>query len=114
MPSDSMTPTLNPGEFILVDTWAYRIESPSKGDVVVFLYAPNKEWLVKRIGTWPSGDLTESGQYYLLGDNSPASRDSRYFGGIPEAQIAGKVRLVLLGIDSDRRILPESLLRRVD
>ncbi len=113
VPSDSMMPTLNPGEFILVDTWTNRTQSPVTDDVVVLRYEPEKEWLVKRISTWPDGNLINSGQYYVLGDNSATSRDSRFFGGISESEIVGKVRLVLLGIDHKQRIMKSSLLREV-
>jgi len=114
VPSDSMAPTLNPGEFILVDTWAYRGHPPEQGDVVVFHYSEEMQWLVKRVGTWPDGKLAKNNEYYLLGDNAISSHDSRYFGGVTGNRIIGKVKLVLLGIDHDHQIVIDSFLKAVD
>ncbi len=105
VPSMSMYPTLKPGQFILVDTWAYNEKSINLGDIVVFKQTETvtKEqatWLVKRIANWPQGQLQHNGLFYLLGDNSGASHDSRRFGGIKQENIVGKVKLVLLGIDN--------------
>ena len=32
-----MQPTLEPGDVILVDTWAYRNQAPQLGDIIIFL-----------------------------------------------------------------------------
>lgn len=99
VPSPSMQPTLEPGDIILVDTWAYQERSPQQKDVAIFHHKSNNQWLVKRIGTWPNGKLTNNGEYFMLGDNAKASQDSRFFGGVGSEQLAGKVKLVLLAID---------------
>lgn len=112
VPSMSMYPTLKPGEFILVDTWQYQTSQPEAHDVVVFQH-PQQQWLVKRIGLWPEGELNKNDQFYLLGDNSNASQDSRHFGGIEENQIIGKVKLVLLGINQHHQRLSDSYLKPV-
>lgn len=104
VPSMSMHPTLSPGDFILLDTWAYRSASPQQGDVVVFKYL-NQLRLVKRISVWPDGQLQLNGLWYLLGENQQASQDSRSFGGIRSDQIIGKVKLVLLGIDQQHQFV---------
>ncbi|WP_346837082.1 signal peptidase I [Microbulbifer sp. SAOS-129_SWC] len=36
MPSRSMQPTLNPGDLIVVETFAYRSSEPAPGDIVVY------------------------------------------------------------------------------
>ena len=79
VPTPSMFPTLKPGEFILVDTWAYAKYLPQEKDVVVFQQNSAQLWLVKRIATWPDGSLMNDSKFYLLGDNANASEDSRYF-----------------------------------
>ena len=39
------------------------------------------------------GDTIPEGQYLVLGDNRPLSRDSRDFGTVDESQIIGEVQL---------------------
>lgn len=46
----SMLPTLQDGEFVLVNRLAYRFDSPQRGDIVVFHYPPDpKQDLIKRV-----------------------------------------------------------------
>lgn len=113
VPSMSMSPTLKPGEFILVDTWAYQTHLPQEKDVVVFRQNDQQEWLVKRIAVWPNGLLNIDGNCYMLGDNAVASMDSRRFGGIPQERIVGKVKLVLLGINAQQQMVKNSELKPV-
>jgi len=101
VPSMSMYPTLKPGEFILLDTWAYQDKTPSLNDVVVFEHGIEKQHLVKRIRPWPNGGLTKETLWYVMGDNRSSSQDSRYFGGIASEQLLGKVKLVLIALDKE-------------
>ncbi len=110
IPSDSMFPTLKPGQFILVDSWAYKDQSPLLNDIVVFLHEDNNKILVKRIANWPDGKLQHNKLWYLLGDNANRSRDSRFFGGVKVKHILGQVRLILICIDQDSNIVPGSFL----
>lgn len=50
MTSESMAPTLMPGERILVDVKYYRDHKPERGDIVLFEYPedPSRDWL-KRV-----------------------------------------------------------------
>jgi len=122
VPSMSMFPILKPGEFILVDSWAYHNKSPDLNDIVVFKQkrASSKEgkqgvtWLVKRISYWPNNTLQHNKQWYVLGDNAQSSHDSRYFGGIQNKDIIGKVRLILTGINAQNTIVSPSSFQRVD
>ncbi len=85
----SMEPALHPGDYVLVNRWAYRRADPQAGDVVVLRNPEaHEQFLVKRV---MSGDR-ETG-LFVLGDNDTHSRDSRQFGMVPLHLIVGKVRL---------------------
>lgn len=43
------------------------------------------------------------GEIFLLGDNRDASDDSRYWGTVPMSQVAGKVLLIWLSLDSQNK-----------
>lgn len=101
VPTESMSPTLEPGQLILVDTWAYNNKMPTVGEVVVFQLAGVEQTYVKRITPWPDGQLQRDGLWYVMGDNRGASVDSRRFGGIKPEWLAGQVRLVLFSLDYD-------------
>lgn len=88
IPSASMYPTLKPGDLILVDTWAYKLNAPAINDIVVFSTPDRPAYtMVKRVADISDGDHT----FFLLGDNSQASQDSRHFGVIHRSLIKGKV-----------------------
>ncbi len=84
-----MEPALRPGDYVIVNRWAYRKREPEAGDIVV-LQNPEapRQFLVKRI---MSGDRQAG--FFVLGDNDAHSRDSRHFGMVPLHMISGKVRL---------------------
>lgn len=117
----SMAPALLPGDYLLVDTLAYRGRDPQRGEVVVVRdpHAPQR-LLVKRVlalpgerveensdglvGVFPPDASTSSpggrtwtlgkGEYFLLGDRETFSRDSRVFGPVRREAILGRVWLV--------------------
>jgi len=84
----SMEPALHAGDYVFVNRWAYRRKAPVAGDLVV-LRNPEAmgQFLVKRI---MSGDVTTG--FFVLGDNTAHSRDSRHFGVVPVHLLVGKVR----------------------
>ncbi len=64
IPSESMIPTLMPGDRILVNKFVYRLNEPRRGDIIVFdappaaLQGNDKKDFVKRLIGLP-GDLVE-------------------------------------------------------
>lgn len=63
----SMEPTLQPGEFILVNRLAYRLGEVHRGDIVIFHYPanPNEDYIKRIIGI--PGDTVEvrGGRVYV-------------------------------------------------
>ena len=65
----SMEPTLQPGEFLLVNKLAYRLGDVSHGDVVIFHYPlnPNEDYIKRVIGL-PGDEVTvQNGQVMVNG-----------------------------------------------
>jgi nickel-type superoxide dismutase maturation protease len=82
----SMSPTLRPGDRLLVDRRAYRRRAPSVGEVVV-LVDPEEpgRWLVKRVAAVdPDAQTVE-----VRGDAVDVARDSRRFGPVPVRSVVG-------------------------
>ncbi|WP_267384625.1 nickel-type superoxide dismutase maturation protease [Cyanobacterium sp. uoEpiScrs1] len=83
----SMFPLLKEGEEVLVDTRAYRRCLPEIGDLVVAKHPYYQDLkIIKRIVL-----VDENGNYFLLGNNTRQSNDSRSFGFIDIYSIIGKV-----------------------
>jgi signal peptidase I len=87
---ESMEPAYHAGDRLLVNRVAYVFSPPREGDVVV-LRDPERRgrYLLKRIAR-PPARLPADGRFYVLGDNAPASRDSRSFGAVKRDAIVGK------------------------
>ncbi|HET7706344.1 MAG TPA: signal peptidase I [Thermoanaerobaculia bacterium] len=124
VPSASMSPTLRPGDHIVVTR--YLSDRPGRGDVVVFHHPAGRELTVKRIVGIP-GDLVEgregqlrisgrvlnepyatagesmhippqlvpAGYVFVLGDNRTDSWDSRHWGPLPDSLVVGRARIIL-------------------
>jgi signal peptidase I len=133
IPSESMTPTLEKNDRVLVNKLSYHLHDVHRGDIVVFKAPPgidpSVKDLVKRVIGVP-GDTVEGrsdghvyingvllkepwlpqgvrtdptfaaikvppDSYYVLGDNRPNSKDSRYFPShfIRKSDIVGRVFL---------------------
>lgn len=72
IPSESMTPTLQVGDRIVVEKLSYRFRSPQRGDIVVFHATPElrsqnlKDDLIKRIIGLPGDTIrVQSGKVFL-------------------------------------------------
>lgn len=174
IPSGSMMPTLEIGDFILVNKYTYGIRlpivdkkiisigEPKRGDVMVFrypedpstpfikrvvglpgdrigyydkvLYVNGEPVRQERIGTYtgsgrgsnmtgasermeylgakahailvqpgypslPMESVVPAGQYFVLGDNRDNSRDSRYWGTVPDHYLIGRAFLIWMNWD---------------
>ena len=81
-----MRPTLEPGDWLLVDPDAYRRRRPRAGDLVV---APDPRQsdrlLVKRVAAFEADD-----RLILAGDAPDASTDSRAFGAVALETVLGR------------------------
>jgi len=122
----SMQPTIEEGQFLLIDKLLYDMGEPDRGDVVVLHPpdAPGQIYIKRVIGipgdvveikngklfinggavlepwetrpypasNWGPGRVGED-EVLVLGDNRPGSRDSRYFGMLPQEKIIGRAFL---------------------
>ena len=79
----SMLPALRPGDWVIVD----RGGATSPGTIVL---APDPREPQRTIAKRVAG--IEGGAAWLLGDNPPASTDSRTFGAVPLDELQGRVR----------------------
>lgn len=143
---DSMVPTFENGEYLIVDEISYRFEEPARGDVIIFRYPKDpSKYFIKRIIGLPgdtvslnNGTVTianaqnpdgfvETGpylaegnqtyerytvalaedEYFVMGDNRPASSDSRSWGPLPRENIVGRALLRLLPL-AHASVLPGS------
>lgn len=116
----SMNPTLQDGEYLLINNLSYFLNEPERGDIIVF-HHPNSDLnLIKRVIGLP-GDEVEiadqqvkvndvvldepyiqaeptysgkwtvpEGQYFVLGDNRNSSSDSHSWQYLPKENIIGK------------------------
>jgi signal peptidase I len=124
----SMQPTLKPGQFVLVHKLAYRLGEIQHGDVVVFHFSPEEDYIKRVIGL--PGDHVEiqdglvsvngyalretyihapplyagawdvpAGKVFVLGDNRNQSSDSHTWGFVPIENIVGKAFVVYWPLD---------------
>ena len=79
---DSMTPTFENGQFILMDP---EPPSISEGDIVICQHPTQDLEMVKRVV------IIEEGRFFVQGDNKERSSDSRQFGWLTREHIVGVV-----------------------
>ncbi len=86
---ESMSPSLSPGERVVVNRAAYWLSRPRPGDLVVVRDPRQRDrLLLKRIDRSIGDD-----EWAVLGDNRVASTDSRAFGPVGRELVVGKVWL---------------------
>ncbi len=113
----SMDQTLEDGQILLL----YKLANVDYGDIVVLDEEKEGEIIIKRIIGMPGDTVSirdntvyvngeeveedyaygetsnyeeitlDDDEYFILGDNRPISKDSRYFGPVKEDEIIGKV-----------------------
>lgn len=67
IPSASMAPTLLPGDFILVDSFAYSKQAPQRREIIVFSYPVNpKMAFVKRVAGIPGDRIEVIGEHLFV------------------------------------------------
>jgi signal peptidase I len=91
----SMAPALLPGERLMFDRLAYVRNPPRAGDVVWVAHPLRPELrMVKRLAGVPGdtlgGRTLGRGEYWLLGDNTDESTDSRDFGPVRCRELLGR------------------------
>ena len=120
---ESMNPTLNDKDIMLLDEVSYRFSNINRFDIVVI--RRGKEFLIKRIIGLPgekvkysdgklyingkyvkenfkhneTGDFSTvtlgKNEYFVMGDNRVNSTDSRIFGAVSRDEIEGKTSLTI-------------------
>ena len=101
----SMVPTFQDGDYLIIDEISYELRKPERGEVIVFRYPKNpSQFFIKRIEGLPGetieGVTLASDEYYVLGDNRPASSDSRYWGPVKSSLVVGRALLRLWPVSS--------------
>ncbi len=100
-----MAPTFSSGDYLIIDELTYNfLNEPKKNEVVVFRYPldPSK-YFIKRIVGLPGEELVVDGvewklgegEYFVMGDNSRFSLDSRSWGPLPKENITGRALIRL-------------------
>lgn len=85
---ESMEPSLRSGAWVVVDAFAYRVQGPRAGDVVLAAHPEDPgRTLVKRVAA-----ILPDGGVELRGDNADRSTDSRHFGPVAPTMLLGRVR----------------------
>ncbi|CAN5578761.1 hypothetical protein BH23CHL8_BH23CHL8_01220 [soil metagenome] len=80
-----MAPTLLPGDWLLVDPEAFRARAPQVGELVLVSDPRAPERLLAKRVAWVEPD----GRLRVAGDDPGASTDSRDFGSLDRASVAG-------------------------
>jgi len=104
----SMEPTFKSGQRLLASRAYWLVGAVKDNDIVVVKTGNGSEYIIKRVyrtagqtvdwvnapADWHlvNGEYhVPEGQVYVIGDNRPASEDSRSFGPVPANRIIGKI-----------------------
>lgn len=114
---DSMLPTLQPGQRLLVSKAYWLVGNLKFEDIVVIDNVEDGEVIIKRVyrlagekvdfkNVPDSWDITQGdyivpeGKVYVLGDNWPVSQDSRHYGPFELTNVIGKVVVIRSALNS--------------
>ncbi len=92
---ESMIPSFQSGDYLIVDEISYRFKNPERGDVVVFKYPKDKsQKFIKRIIGLP-GETVEvkNGKIIINKDQKNLVLDEKYLNNLPGT--TGTLKLVL-------------------
>lgn len=90
VPTESMMPTIMPGDIVLVDTWI-DTKDLVPGDIIVFEHPSiTGMTLIKRLDAW-----ADKNNFRAKSDNPHNSLDSRILGNIEKGSIKAKTTAVL-------------------
>lgn len=108
---NSMVPNFKNGDYLIIDEVSYKLSQPQRDDVIVFRYPKNpSQFFIKRIAGLPgetiNGLTLAKNEYYVLGDNTISSSDSRYWGPVKSNLIIGRAILRLWPISSLGLLFP--------
>ncbi len=99
IPSNSMEPTLIPGDRVLVNKFSYRLWAPNRGDVVVFQYPkdPDRVFIKRVIGL--EGEKVEIKDSKVLINGQPMNEPYLKEGLFPPfpAQVIPQGQILVLG-----------------
>ncbi len=120
----SMNPTLQDGQYLIINNVSYYVDDPAPGDVIVFHHPTSDLNLIKRVIGGPGDEISinegvvtvngvvldepyireaprytyngvvPEGEYFVLGDNRNNSSDSHSWSFLPEDHIVGKAMLI--------------------
>lgn len=65
---DSMEPNLHNGEWLIVNKLTYRFSEPERGDIIVFHFSEDKDYIKRVIGLPGETVSIEDGNLYINGE----------------------------------------------
>ena len=103
VPSDSMLPTLEVGDRIVVHRRAYANAKPARGDIVLFTWPDNpNEQMIKRVIGAPGEEVTVFGGRVLI-NRKPLKETYTQGGGIRERPLRVKLGPDQVRVMGDKR-----------
>ena len=79
----SMVPTFNPHEYLIIDRWTYRSETPERGEVIIFKYPLDPSiFFIKRIIGLPGETVRiEGGEVKIVTGDREIALEEPYRNG---------------------------------